>query len=326
MHFFIKTMVLYFGAVLLTITPAQSQIALSGYFIATDNCEAYQSFKKATNPGNVELVRDMSYELIGKNKVEATHYRIRVPHANPKERWVKGSCGFILTDCKKSGGAADTSENENTSPNYLLALSWQPAFCQTHQSKTECETQVETRYDATHFTLHGLWPQPKSNTYCNVTNLEKTMDKRKLWEQLPILDISPETYEDLIEVMPGVASYLHRHEWIKHGTCYSFSPEEYFAEAIMLTEQVNASAVRTLFAQNIGKTVRISDIKDRFDQAFGPGAGDKVKVKCSNGMVTELWITLKGEITSRSRLADLLKRADRADNSCREGLIDPVGY
>lgn len=152
------------------------------------------------------------------------------------------------------------------------------------------------------------------------------MDKRKLWEQLPELAISPNTYEDMIEVMPGVASYLHRHEWIKHGTCYSVTPEEYFAESIMLTEQVNASAVRTFFAQNIGKTVRVSEIKDRFEQAFGPGAGKKIKVKCSTGMITELWIHLKGEITSRSKLSELLKRADKADNSCREGLIDAVGY
>lgn len=311
---------------------AWSQVSLNGYFIATESCSAYQSFRKGTNPGNMKLIKDMAYELIAKNKVKATHYRIRVKDAQPIERWVSASCGFILTDCKNSSVSTGTSTgtsttgNGNPSPEYLLAISWQPAFCQTHRSKIECETQDETRYDASNFTLHGLWPQPKSNIYCNVNNLDKSLDKRKLWGQLPKLDITSGTYENLIEVMPGVASYLQRHEWIKHGTCYSLTPEEYFAESILLVEQINASAVRDYFAENIGKTIQISEIIAKFNKAFGPGAGDKVKVKCSNGMVTELWINLQGEITLQSKLSTLLKNADKANSSCRNGLVDPVGY
>ena len=311
---------------------ASSQVPLTGYFIAVENCQAHQSFRKGTNPGNIELIQDMSYELIAKNKVKATHYRIRVKDARPQERWVSAACGFILTDCKSSNTGTGTSTGETPSghggrqPEYLLAISWQPAFCQTHQYKIECETQDENRYDASNFTLHGLWPQPRSNVYCNVSNLNKSLDKRKLWDRLPRLDISSETYEDLIEVMPGVASYLQRHEWIKHGTCYSITPEEYFAESILLVEQINSSAVRDYFADNIGKSIPISQIKTEFDKAFGSGAGDKVKVKCSNGMITELWINLKGEITLQSELSTLLKHAETADSKCRNGLVDPVGY
>jgi ribonuclease T2 len=327
MKYWIKPIALSLWLIIIMTANGWAQISLSGYFIATENCLAMQSFKRDTNPGNVRLTPDMAYALIGKNKVEATHYRIRINDAVPKERWVSVSCGFILTDCQKSGVKTDSSSNDDPSlPEYLLAISWQPAFCQSHQSKNECRTQDVNRYDANHFTLHGLWPQPQSNIYCDVSNVDKTLDKRNIWEQLPQPDISSATFEDLIEIMPGVASYLHRHEWIKHGTCYSPTPEEYFIESIMLTEQINASVVREYFADNIGKTIPVSEIKAKFDEAFGPGSGDKVKVKCSNDMISELWINLKGEITSESRLSNLLLQAEPTSSKCQNGLVDPVGY
>lgn len=322
-----KPIALSLWLILITAVNGWAQVPLSGYFIAAENCPAMQSFRRGTNPGNIRLTPDMAYELIAKNKVDATHYRIKVKHAAPEERWVSAACGLILTDCRISGkdGALETGTS-SSKPEYLLAISWQPAFCQTHRDKKECETQNETRYDANNFTLHGLWPQPRSNIYCSVSTVDKNLDNRRMWELLPQLDISPATFEDLIEVMPGVASYLHRHEWIKHGTCYAPTPEEYFTESIMLTEQINASAVRDYFAENIGQNIFVSEVKAKFDEAFGPGAGDKIKVKCKNNMITELWVNLKGEITSQSKLSTLLQHADSASSSCRNGLVDPVGY
>ncbi len=313
---------------------AQAEIRLSGgYFIALSNCEALQSIRKQTNPGNIRLTVDMAYEVLAKNKADATHYRVRVKGASTMERWVPVTCGTLLVDCRKvaadvpSGPTQPSSTSRPSSRlEYLLALSWQPAFCQTHQSKKECSNQTEDRYDASHFTLHGLWPQPRSNVYCNVSRNEKQLDEQKKWERLPRLTLRQNTYNDLTKTMSGVASFLHRHQWIKHGTCYSATPEEYFRESIMLADQVNTSAVRDFFAANIGKTVSAADIKAKFDAAFGAGAGDKVKIKCSNGMIAELWININGEIDEHTQLKDLLKNADHASSSCREGLIDPVGY
>src|SRR3546814_10932851 len=51
---------------------------------------------------------------------------------------------------------------------FVLAVSWQPAFCETRPAKPECVTQDEDRFDASHFALHGLWPQPRGNVYCGV--------------------------------------------------------------------------------------------------------------------------------------------------------------
>ncbi len=320
-------------AVVVMVLPAagQAEVSLDGFFIAGDTCPAYQSFRKQTNPGNVQLTAGMAYEVISKNKTDATHYRLRIQDASPKERWVEAGCGRVLVDCRQHGNPPIPIDDERPIPptggkEYLLAMSWQPAFCETHRHKNECESQTDERYDASNFTLHGLWPQPRGLAYCGVGNTDKNLDKRKMWDQIKPLGLTEETYNNLMIVMPGVASYLQRHEWIKHGTCYSETPEEYFKESIMLAEELNDSAVRNFVAANIGKTISTADLKAKFDEAFGAGAGSKVKVKCRNGLITELWINLKGEIEEGTKLADLLKNAPPVSSSCGDVRVDPVGY
>ncbi|MBU0946551.1 MAG: ribonuclease T2 [Proteobacteria bacterium] len=313
---------------------AMAEIRLDGYFIARDTCEAVHSFRNYSNPGAIRLTVDSAYELLAKNKAEASHYRIRVKNASPSERWVSVDCGIALTDCREQGVVVtpvppvdpDEPPTPVQGPSYLLAMSWQPAFCQTHQQKIECQTQTVDRYDASHFTLHGLWPQPQNNIYCSVSNNQKRLDERKMWDQLPALAITEETYGNLIETMPGVASYLHRHEWIKHGTCYSTTPEEYFKESIMLADQLNTSVLRDYFVANIGKNVEVSEIRAKFDEAFGEGASSKLKVHCADGMISELWINLTGEVENHTPLSSLLENAEQAAAGCQNGIIDPVGF
>ncbi len=335
MKLFWKKIFISICITLFTAATVYAQVPMKGWFIAEQPCEAYQSIKKGTNPGHVWLVPKKKYELIAKNKVAATYYRIKVTDATPRERWVNASCGVIFagdSQVKEAQPQAATPvktkgfKTNIPQPEYLLAISWQPAFCQTHQSKAECRTQDKGRYDADHFTLHGLWPQPRSNIYCTTNKKNKNLDELKQYDQLPEPDLSGTTYKQLSRVMPGVQSFLHRHEWIKHGTCYDADPETYFQESMMLMGQINRSAVRDYFYANIGNSVSVSDIRDKFDRAFGPGAGKKVNVKCRSGMITELWINLKGEITPQSDVALLLKAADTATSKCRSGVIDPVGY
>ncbi|MCI0666472.1 MAG: hypothetical protein L0Y38_01185 [Methylococcaceae bacterium] len=297
---------------------------IDGYFIAGDRCRALSSIRNNTNPGNVRLTVDRAYEVIAKNRTDATHYRIRIKNASPSERWVPAACGKLLSDCREQ-----TSGNPPlpaTGPDYVLALSWQAAFCQSHQQTAECRSQTAERPDAMQFSLHGLWPQPQSNVYCGVPEAVRQQDSRRLWEQLPDFDLSQGIFTRLAETMPGVASFLHRHEWTKHGTCYAATAEEYFRESILLTDQVNASGVRELFAANIGQTIAASDIKARFDAAFGTGAGTKVRVECDGGLVSELRISLRGNIDGDTRLSELLQNAEPPSSSCQNGRIDRVGF
>ena len=308
-----------------TAPPASATVPFDGYLIADKECPALHSIRKETNPGNIMLEPDKAYLVTGKNKVQATHYQIQLKDVDTPQRWVEISCGTLLTDCKVCG--AEEEVKEPSQAEYLLAISWQPGFCQHKQSKTECQTQTEDRYDATHLTLHGLWPQPKGNAYCGVSNKDKTIDRNKHWNLLPEVKVSDSTATALAIAMPGIASYLDRHEWIKHGTCYDgASQDEYFKESLMLLGQVNESAVQQLFADNIGKDITSQAIRAAFDKDFGEGAGKKVQVKCSGKLITELWINLRGEINNDTKLEDLLKDADNAKKGCDEGTVDPVGF
>ncbi len=193
----------------------------------------------------------------------------------------------------------------------LLAISWQNAFCETHQEKRECRNVKPTDFSASHFTLHGLWPQPRNNTYCKKT--------QKVW-----LDKS--LYQELLHVMPAAKSGLHQHEWKKHGTCYNSTPEHYFKDSITLLDQVNNSTVRNFFVKHVGKMVTVKQVRLAFDKAFGQGSGRKIKMKCHKGLITELQINLQGNISELNELSRLLKSAPIAHNGCQKGLIDRVGF
>ena len=63
------------------LSTARAEVALSGSFTATQTCPAFQSFRKSSNPGDVQVEPNKTYEVIAKNKPDATHYRIIVEGA-----------------------------------------------------------------------------------------------------------------------------------------------------------------------------------------------------------------------------------------------------
>jgi ribonuclease T2 len=299
--------------------PAYALITLNDQFVAGEACEAVQSIRSGTNPGNIRLIPQETYAVLGKNRDNASHYLLRIEDAEPSERWVSVQCGQLL------GSSAPVNQA------YLLALSWQPSFCETKPSKSECKSQTAERFDATNLVLHGLWPQ--NTEYCNVSNNIKRLDKDKRWSDLPLIDLSEATRNELAVKMPGFASDLHLHEWYKHGTCYSDSPEEYFQESIALLDQVNKSSVRDLFVRNIGNSISSNEIRNQFDKAFNDGAGSKVQVQCQNdidearnNMVVELQVNLKGNIQPNTLIGSLLEAGKTVPAGCPLGEIDPAGF
>lgn len=178
-------------------------------------------------------------------------------------------------------------------------------------------------FGAFEFVLHGLWPQPRSNAYCNVAKKQVGMDKNKQWYRLDKLDLDTDTRSKLSKLMPGYASYLHRHEWVKHGTCYGTSADAYYDDAMALQTQVNESKVRQYFKQNIGRMVYLKEIRKVFDKAFGAGAGEHVTIQCKKGLITELWLHIG---SGSSELKALFKGGERPRSRCSKGRIDAVGF
>jgi ribonuclease T2 len=304
--------------------PAYALLTFNDQFVAGQACEALESIRRGTNSGDIRLVPQQTYPVIGKNRDNASHYLLRIEGAEPPSRWVSVQCGQLL------GSSAPVNP---VNQDYLLALSWQPSFCETKPNKPECQSQTAQRFDATNLVLHGLWPQPRQNIYCNVSDDIIRLDKDNRWSQLPPIDLSAETRNALAAKMPGFASDLHLHEWYKHGTCYSESPEEYYQESIALLDQVNNSSVRDLFVKNIGNSLSSNEIRNQFDKAFTDGAGSKVQVQCQtdidqekNNMVVELQVNLKGNIQPDTSIESLLQAGKTVPAGCTLGEIDPAGF
>lgn len=313
--------------------------SLDGWFIALESCEAMQSKNKGTNPGAVMTEARRAYDMLGINKKGGDHYQLRVPGAPvTEERWVRAECGVHVV-------AAETSPLPETKPDLppvvtgeesddnLLALSWQPAFCETKPGKTECEDLNAGGLPGSdeRLSIHGLWPQPRGNDYCGVSAELARLDAASRWSELPAVDVDAETRAALGVAMPGTASFLERHEWIKHGTCHrgAGGADEYFDDTLRLTAELNDSAVGRFLAENRGREVVTADIAARFDEAFGDGAGERVEFACTRDggrtLIVELRIALRGVIGPETRIGELLLAARPVGRGCARGVIDPIG-
>ncbi|MEQ1695075.1 MAG: ribonuclease [Hyphomicrobiaceae bacterium] len=314
------------GAMLLglAIPAAHAEVATGGTFTATQTCPAYQSIRKSTNPGDVNVEPAKVYAILAKNKDEATYYRLSIEGAQPAERWVSATCGTIdvagvlapIPGQPASAGARAT---------HVLAMSWEPAFCSKHKEKTECRELTPESFGSKNLSLHGLWPQPRGTQYCNVPANDKKADMDRRWNDLPEPQMSADTQKRLAAVMPGVKSNLQRHEWIVHGTCFGSNANAYFARSADLAEAVNASKVSRVFAENAGKTLSASAIRAAFDESFGAGAGARVTVSCNgrgaNRKITEVIMSLAGDVTGSGGLGDLLRAAQPISAGCPGGLV-----
>jgi len=210
---------------------------------------------------------------------------------------------------------------------YVLAISWQPAFCETAERRPECGSQTAERFDASHFSLHGLWPQRVD--YCDVSRELQMWDRDGDWRELPEPEVAAATMAKLRQMMPGTQSSLERHEWLRHGTCYGKPADAYFADALSMLEAVNASQVRELFAASVGRELTQEQVRRAFDAAFGKGAGQRVRLACERDgdrrIITELTIGLTGDITGPADYQRLTMAARPTGGGCDAGIVDAVG-
>lgn len=189
---------------------------------------------------------------------------------------------------------------------YVLALSWQPAFCNTHRDKPECRNQTPERFDASSLALHGLWPNSRTGAspgWCGVSASVKQLDEDKRWCDLPDIGLGRLVLGSLSTVMPGVQSCLQNHEWYRHGTCSDLGSNQYFMEASGLVHKTSSTQFNEFLARNIGKRVRVDDILKSFERDFGKGSRRSLEISCekSGGLnyLSEIRIAL-----NKDRLRD----------------------
>lgn len=313
--------------------PASAQVPLSGDFVAARACPAPPSIRGSDD---VTVEANKSYKLLGKNKADATHYLIEVPGAQPPRRWVAIDCGSISGAAANQGSApaaAGAGAGQSTAEaEYVFAVSWEPAFCETKPGKTECAAETAGGFDATHFSLHGLWPQPIGNQFCKVSPDIKALAEHNQFSALPPVNLSAPVRASLDQAMPGTKSSLERHEWWRHGTCaQGASPDLYFTTAITLLGQLNGSKLRDLFVAHIGGEVTLDQIRDALNASFGAGAGDRIQVQCvgkgGDRTITQIEINIAGNVIGdQPSLSQLIAAGPpMKQTSCPSGLVQQVG-
>ena len=76
---------------------------LRGELVAAKGCEAFQSFRKRTNPGGTSLEVDRRYEVLARNQAGGEWLQVLVPGAEPAQRWMAETCGRLIP----ASGAGD---------------------------------------------------------------------------------------------------------------------------------------------------------------------------------------------------------------------------
>ncbi len=279
-----------------------ASVPAHGMLTATQSCEAFISKNKQTNPDNTRLDPGQGYAIIETNKAgNPSWYRLTVPDARPSERWVAKGCGRIdvqIGGDKDSDGVSgkNTCNTAGLEDSYVLALSWQPAFCETDNGggKPECQIDDNETYQAGNFTLHGLWPNKQScgkdYGFCGAIK-----NKPDDFCDYPQLKLSSSVRQNLQQLMPSAmaGSCLQRHEWFKHGTCQTrLTIDEYFEAAVNMTRQFNASGIGYFMSRYIGATVTEAAFLARVDCALGADTQNSIELKCRDGNLVDVYIHL----------------------------------
>ena len=302
------------GIILINISFAKS-------VIATQNCEAFNNLKHSKNSHHEKLKVGKEYQIMQEQR---GNYFIKVPNAKPQNRWVEKSCfASGKVEAKEATLAPQTtkeiksSKSINSNTISALVLSWQNTFCETHSNKKECRQKI----GASHLVLHGLWPQPRNNQYCNVPKKLIEIDKQKRWNALPDLDLNSTTKALLEQYMPGYKSNLHKHEWIKHGTCYGIDANSYFYNALTMTKKID-NTIGEYLRENIGKKIKTINIKLLASKLIDPKMKSHLGLKCKKRLLSELWINLRGQ---GNNIKELTKNAPTIRSNCVEAVVDAPG-
>lgn len=299
------------------LSPQAFAVSVHGSFNAGRECDAYISSKNKTNPDHATVQAGQQYDLIEINKANNPNwYRLNVPSASPAERWVASHCGKAnyqqpttppSSSKPPASGSTAQCQTVDRIDSYVFAVSWQPAFCETHQSKPECQIHSPESFQASHFTLHGLWPNQNS-CGTNYGFCSDVVPQKNFCDYAPV-PMQAQTEKTLGVVMPSVAagSCLDRHEWYKHGTCQTQSADQYFDTAMNLLKQLNDSGIASFIAQNVGKNVNLDTFLQKIDENLGPGAHQRMKLGCDkNHNLVDVYINLPKAITADSALKDLI--------------------
>ena len=213
------------------------------------------------------MVAGGAYTVREINKVDYDWLRVEVPGVEPST--ALGAAQLRHAGAGRAAGqaagrrrAGDTCSIANKQDSYMLAITWQPGFCEHvpyNGKKPECDAMNSGALAAKTLSLHGLWPNKKEcgTRYGSCDGAPFALTK--------------ETIDQVAPWMPNF--YFERtfgaYEWNKHGKCQALPPDEYFIKAVSAVRVVNDSEVGKIVLGNVGKSFRVGDFFDRVKARYG---------------------------------------------------------
>jgi len=281
----------------------------SGTFVASQNCEAYLSFRKQTNPGAAKTESGREYQVREIDERDYQWLRIEMPGIAEPLRWVPAACGTVkdMAQAKPAGReprqqSAGICQTPGLQDSYVLAVTWQPGFCEhkldksKSKQKPECRAMDSGTLNVANLTLHGLWPNKKE---CgkNYGNCSKTD-----------IQLSEETLSYIKPWMPNFhfENDFGNYEWKKHGTCQTHMDDDaYFRQAVTAVRTVNDSELGQYIRANIGKSVERRKLQEILRRTH-PDAPNSFSFLCTDNRLHEIQIRLPVDFREGPTLAGLI--------------------
>jgi ribonuclease T2 len=216
--------------------------------------------------------------------------------------------------------AAAPPEALPVSSSSLLVLTWAPSLCTVESSASGCRSGRVAKLGSS-FVLHGLWPQPRSQQYCDISRRDAASERKK---PLPL----PADLADRLRAMMSDADVMAPHEWYAHGSCSGVAPAEYFSIATRLADEA-ISILDPLFDSAVGRRLTARAVREAVEARAGSRAGARVALVCrgaqgSGPMVYEVRLSLPTVAQLRSggpSLAQALTGGPAVAPGCGQGQV-----
>lgn len=206
----------------------------------------------------------------------------------------------------------------------VLSVSWQPGYCAARPKSRGCADFSSASSVAKRFSLHSRFQV--RNSYCGIEAGLKQQARKGKWTDLPGITLASGTRERLLAAMPAARIGLDRQQWLRSGSCVAASAETYYSRSLDLLDQLNASPIPALFKQKAGGTLALAEVRAAFDAAFGPGAGERVRLTCRKTGDTTMVVGLTvGLARGEGKLPALINGASPTKSRCTEGFMAAAG-
>ncbi|MGB1109564.1 MAG: ribonuclease T2 family protein [Gammaproteobacteria bacterium] len=278
-----------------------------GTFTAAQACEAYLSFRREHNPGDIRLTPGATYTVREVNKQPWQWLRVEVPGIERPQRWIAKACGAgDITVTSSANPASGHCKVANTYDSNVLAVTWQPGFCEHFRyngTKPECDALNSGELVITHLTLHGLWPNKDGCPidqggygYCPGSPM----------------DLSEQTIRQIGPWMPNFLfeTDFGQYQWNKHGSCQSREDDEYFLLAVALTKLLDQSAIGAYLRDHQGQTIVVEAFENHLEEQLGPQVTAKLQLNCTGfrkRYLQEIRVQLPKVIPRTNHLEELVR-------------------